>query len=116
MNLYTCSIDLKDGAKALAFAHAVELWMEHLHAQGVVSAWQLFRRKLNLASNSYRDFILNIAVDDLAMLDRAFKASGSLDDETDRLYHAVHDMICETDFGLFRPFPDDEGAERISLL
>ncbi|MDQ7071898.1 MAG: hypothetical protein Q9M48_14400 [Rhodobacterales bacterium] len=116
MNLYTCSIDLKDSAKALVFAHSVEMWMDHLLAKGVINAWQLFRCKLNLASDNHRDFLLNIAVTDLTQLDRAFRISGSLDDKTDQLYHAVHDMISATDFGLFRPYPDDERAERMALL
>ncbi|KAA0921001.1 hypothetical protein FLO80_02180 [Aquicoccus porphyridii] len=116
MNLYTCSIDLANDAKALAFAHAVSEWMGFLQAEGVIGHWRLFRRKLNLASDSHRDFILHIEVADLAQLDRAFRLSGSHDDHVATLYSAVNTLIAQEEFGLYRPFPDPERAERMALL
>ena len=50
MNLYTCQIDLKHDAKALAFAKAIDDWMGFLKAKGVIGNWRLLRRKLNLKS------------------------------------------------------------------
>ncbi|MDU8926977.1 DUF6614 family protein [Alisedimentitalea sp. MJ-SS2] len=116
MNLYTCSIDLKDDAKALSFAHAVSEWMEFLQAQGTIGNWHLFRRKLNLASDSHRDFILHIEVENLAQLDRAFHLSGSNDEDIATLYRAVHTLIHEEEFGLYRPFPDPQRAERMAIV
>lgn len=115
MNLYHVMIDLKDDAKALAFAGAMEAWMTHLQDAGVVRGWRLLRRKLNLAADPCRDFLLEVEVDDLAQLDRAFRMVGSMSDEVERLYRMVHQMIAVTDAGLYRPFPDPERAERMAL-
>lgn len=116
MNLYTCFIDLKNEAKALSFALAVEAWMKHLQEQGVIEGWELYRRKLNLASDRHRDFMLEIAVKDLTQLDQAFRMLGSQDDHVEELYRAVHEQIGNADFGLYRPFPDPERTERMALL
>lgn len=116
MNLYTCQIDLKDDAKALAFARAVDDWMRFLQESGVIGEWRLMRRKLNLASDAYRDFLLEIEVDDLTQLDRAFRLSGQHDDAISTLYRAVNTLIAGADFGLYRPFPDPERSERMALL
>jgi enoyl-[acyl-carrier-protein] reductase (NADH) len=116
MNLYTCSIDLRNDAKAISFAHAVEQWMDHLMTKGVIHNWHLFRRKLNLASDNHRDFLLHIQVENLAQLDQAFRMLGEQDDHIETLYRAVHEQILQADFGLYRPFPDPERAERMALL
>ncbi len=116
MNIYTVSIDLKDDAKALGFAHAVNEWMALLKERGVILDFRLLRRKLNLADKPFRDFLLEIAVNDLEQLDRAFRVSGSQDEHVNQLYRAVHSKIHHAEFGLYRPFPDPERAERMGLL
>lgn len=116
MNLYHCSIDLKDDAKALAFANAVEHWMGYLAERGTIRSWRLLRRKLGLAADSCKDFLLEIEVDDLAQLDQAFRTLESKDEEVERLYIAVAALIAQSDIGLYRPFPDPERAERMALI
>ncbi|THH39201.1 hypothetical protein E4Z66_03830 [Aliishimia ponticola] len=116
MNMYTCQIDLKQEAKALAFAGAIADWMEFLMDRGTIRNWRLMRRKLNLASDNHRDFLLEVEVDDLAQLDSAFRLTGQKDERIEQLHRAVHDLIASADFGLYRPFPDEERAERMALL
>ena len=116
MNLYCCQIDLKDDAKALAFAKAVDDWMSFLQAKGAIGGWRLLRRKLNLAADGYRDFLLEIEIRDLAQLDMAFRLSGRQDEPIDTLYSAVNALVGEAGFALYRPFPDPERAERMALL
>ena len=116
MNLYTCSIDLKQDAKALAFSAALDTWMSFLQRQGAIGHWRLYRRKLNLAAGCYRDFLLEVEVEDLSQLDHAFRLTGRQDDETASLYARVHDLIAQADFALYRPFPDPERAERMALI
>lgn len=117
MNLYCCQFDLKQDAKALAFAAALEAWMSHLQAEGVIASWRLMRRKLNLAADCYRDFLLEIDLQDLAQLDAAFHATAHSDDDPVGAMRArVHDMIDQADFALYRPYPDIQGAERLALL
>ena len=116
MNLYCCQIDLKHDAKALAFAKAIDDWMGFLKAKGVIGNWRLLRRKLNLTSGAHRDFLLEIEVADLTQLDRAFRLSGTRDEQIETLYRAVNMLVAQADFGLYRPFPDPERAERMALI
>lgn len=116
MNLYTCSIDLKDDAKALAFARAIDEWMAHLQSTNSIGNWRLLRRKLNLAADGYRDFLLEIEINDLAQLDQAFRQSGSRDEDIATMYRAVHTLISKSDSALYRTFPDTERSERMSLI
>lgn len=116
MNLYHCQIDLKQDAKALIFAQALDVWMEHLKAAGVIGSWRLLRRKMNLASDAHRDFLLEIEVENLTQLDQAFRLSGGHDEDVERMHRAVSDLIAVSEYGLYRPFPDPERSERMALL
>ncbi|WP_298678361.1 DUF6614 family protein [uncultured Lentibacter sp.] len=116
MNLYHCSIDLRDTAKALAFAAAVDSWMAHLKAHGAILSWHLCRRKLGFGAPRARDFLLQIEVEDMTQLDRAFRFTGTADEQIERLYTTVHQMVGEVDIALYRPFPDAERAERMALI
>ncbi|MFW8593052.1 DUF6614 family protein [Cribrihabitans neustonicus] len=116
MNLYHCSIDLHHEAKALSFASAVDQWMGYLKERGVVQCWRLLRRKLNLAGDNCRDFLLEIEFRDMTQLDQAFRVLGEHDEEVERLYSNVSALIARAEFGLYRPFPDPERAERMALI
>jgi len=116
MNLYHCSIDLRDTAKAVNFAVAVEAWMTHLRDKGVIEGWRLCRRKLGFGAPRARDFLLEIELRDLAQLDLAFRHSGSNDETVERLHTNVHQMVGAFDVALYRPFPDPERAERMALI
>lgn len=116
MNLYHCFIDLKDGAKALAFAGAVENWMAYLQSHGKISNWRLLRRKLNLAAGTHKDFLLEIEVRDLAMLDEAFALVSQPSADVERLHGQISPMIQSVEYGLYRPYPDPGRVERAALL
>ncbi|WP_424927010.1 DUF6614 family protein [Amaricoccus tamworthensis] len=116
MNLYHCSIDLQNNEKAMAFAVAVEAWMNHLESNGVINSWRLCRRKLGFGAPRARDFLLEIEVEDLTQLDSAFRFTGSGDEQVERLHMTVHKMIGESDIALYRPFPDPERSERMALI
>jgi hypothetical protein len=116
MNLYHCMIELKDGARALAFAQAVEGWMTHLAAMGLVRGWRLMRRKFGLASGQHTDFLLEIEVAGLTALDAAFSALATADDRATERYDRMHQMIARVEVGLYRPYPDPAQRERIALV
>ena len=116
MNLYHCSIDLRDTSKALAFAAVVEAWMEHLQSNGVIQSWHLYRRKLGFGAPQSRDFLLEIEVENMTQLDEAFRFTGLSDAQVERLYTTVHQMVGVVDVALYRPFPDPERAERMALI
>jgi len=116
MNLYHCSIDLKNDAKAVAFAVAVEGWMDHLKQHDVIRSWRLCRRKLGFGAPRARDFLLEVEVENLTQLDEAFRFTASSDDQVEHLYTVVHQMVGDVDIALYRPFPDPERAERMALI
>lgn len=116
MNLYHCMIELRPEARALNFAQAAGLWLDHLAAHGLVSDWRLMRRKLGLASGRHTDFLLEIEIPGLATLDDAFAALAGADDEATRRYEQMHGMIAQADVGLYRPYPDPAQRERIALI
>ncbi|MCW1932792.1 DUF6614 family protein [Pararhodobacter zhoushanensis] len=116
MNVYHCMIDLKSDARALAFAHALEAWMNQLRDAGRIMNWRLLRRKLNLAGEGGADFLLEIEVEDLAQLDAAFRFLGRGDDDAWQRYDKMHQFIARAEFGLYRPFPDPERVERMALI
>ncbi|RID93527.1 hypothetical protein D2N39_00975 [Gemmobacter lutimaris] len=116
MNLYHCMIELKSEARALAFAAAVDGWMAYLKSAGLVLDWRLMRRKLGLASGRHTDFLLEIALPDMAALDAAFTLLANADEQATRRYDQMHQMIAEVQVGLYRPYPDPAQRERIALI
>ncbi len=116
MNLYHCMIDLKSDARAMTFALALEAWLTLLRDAGRIGPWRLLRRKLNLAGDNCADFLLEIEVEDLAQLDSAFHFLGQAGDDAIRRYEQVHQQIARVEFGLYRPYPDPERAERLAVL
>ena len=116
MNLYHCSIDLQDSATALSFSIALEAWMNHLKSHGVIQSWRLCRRKLGFGAPIARDFLLEIEVEDMTQLDHAFRFTASDNEDVERLYTPVHQMVSVFDVALYRPFPDPERAERMALI
>jgi hypothetical protein len=116
MNLYHCMIDLKHDAKALIFASALEQWLALLQERSRIGAWRLYRRKLNLAGPGCADFLLEIELEDLAQLDDAFRFLAEADDDALRRYEQMRQHVAHVEYGLYRPFPDPEGAERLALI
>jgi hypothetical protein len=116
MSTYHCMIELKDGARALAFAAACGAWMGHLEARGSIRSWRLLRRQFGLGSGRHSDFMLEIEVEDMAQLDAAFRSLRAQDDAAERLYDQMHQQIGRADIGLYRPYPDPEYRERIALV
>lgn len=116
MNLYHCMIDLKHDTAALSFAAALDQWLSLLKSEGRIGAWRLFRRKLNLAGPGCADFLLEIEVADLAQLDSAFRFLADAGDEATRRYDQMRQHIAHVEYGLYRPYPDPEGTERLALI
>lgn len=116
MNLYHCMIDLKSDARAISFALALDAWLTLLRDAGHIGTWRLMRRKLNLAGPGCADFLLEIEVSDLAQLDRAFGFLGEAGDDAIRRYEQMRQHIARVEYGLYRPYPDPEKAERLAIL
>jgi hypothetical protein len=109
-------IDLKSDARALAFALALDTWLSLLRAEGKIETWRLMRRKLNLTGPGGADFLLEISLRDLAQLDEAFGFLGHAGEEAAQRYDQMRQHIAHVEFGLYRPFPDPQGVERLALI
>ena len=116
MILYHCMIELKQGSRALAFATATEAWMSWLRERGHISSHRLLRRKMALASGRHTDFMLEIEMEGLPSLDRAFSALTEKDDAAERLYEQMRQMVQQVDVGLYRPYPDPAQRETVALI
>ena len=116
MNLYHCMIELRPEARALSFAQAAGLWLDHLKAEGLITGWRLMRRKLGLAGGGHTDFLLEIEIPGLATLDEAFAALAAADHEATKRYDQMHGMIARAEVGLYRPYPDPAQREHIALI
>ena len=116
MNVYHCLIELRTEARALSFAHAVGLWLDHLVKLELVTGWRLMRRKFGLASGRHTDFVLEIEIKGMAALDDAFTVLADADADAVQLYEKMHAMIESAEIGLYRPYPDPAQRERIALI
>ena len=116
MTSYLCLIDLKSDARALAFAAALDAWLLLLRDDGCIGDWRLMRRKLNLAGDDFGDFLLEIHVRDLAQLDAAFHYLGRADGAARQLYDRMNQHVARVRYALYRPFPDPERVERLTLV
>lgn len=116
MHIVHCMIELHNDARALAFAAAADQWLSHLQDQGLITGWRLLRRTLGLAAGAHPDFILEISLRDFAAIDSIFATLATADDDSVRRYDLMHNMIARADTGLYRPFPDPHGCERIALI
>lgn len=116
MNLYHCMIELRQDARALAFAAACDAWLSRLRSRGMIRDWRLLRRKFGLASGEHSDFILEIEVEGLTQLEEAFAALSRRGEEDERAYDRMHQMIGRVEIGLYRPYPDPSQRERTALV
>ena len=67
--------------------------MEYLKGRGAITGWRLLRRKLNLANDTCKDFLLEIEFENMTQLDQAFRILGEHDEEVARLYANVNALI-----------------------
>lgn len=114
MNLYEIWCDLKPGMADLAFAERCADWLGKLQAEGAITRWRLSRRKLGFGVPGLGEFHIQIEVEDLAQLDRAFHLAASRAEPYEFLHHCVNHMVENARFALYRDFPDsirETGAE-----
>ncbi|MFN3912931.1 DUF6614 family protein [Hyphomonas sp.] len=116
MNLYHCMVELKSSDRALQFASAVDAWLGHLKNEKIISDWRLLRRKFGLASGQHTDFLIEIEVESMSELEKAFSLLSKMEDEHTRRYEFMHNLIASIEVGLYRPYPDPEQRERIAFL
>jgi hypothetical protein len=115
MDLYHVWCNLVPGTSDLEFCTAVDRYLEALRAEGRISRHRITRRKLGLGPRALGEFHIVIEVEDLAQLDRAFRAVSTRSGPIEGLHHAVNGKACDLTFALYRDFPDthrETGGER----
>ena len=115
MDIYHVWCDLKAGVRDLDLADALDSYLGHLRAAGLIAGYRITRRKLGLAPAHLAEFHVMLEVESLQQLDRAFTEVAGRADPLEGLHHAVNSLVTNASFALYRDFPDPvrkRGAER----
>src|SRR5262245_22100198 len=108
MDYYLIWCNLKDSTRDLEFCAAVERYLDHLRAQGLIEGFRLTRRKLGFGPPVLGEFNITIDTRDLAQLDQAFQHVAARAGETEAFHRAVFSAVTDLTFALYRDFPDPE--------
>ena len=106
MNTYAIWVDLAAGQSDLEFSNSLNAYLGHLKDEGLVEGWRLQRRKLGFGPSELGEWLVQIEVQDLAQLDRAFNEAAARTGESDRLHGEVFRRVRNFRSGLYRDFPD----------
>jgi hypothetical protein len=115
VDVYDIWCDLRPESSDVEFADAVARYLGRLREDGRIAGHRLTRRKLGLGPRSLGEFHIEIEVEDLAQLDRAFEDVSRREGPIESLHHAVNRHAARVEFALYRDFPDPgrvRGAER----
>ena len=106
MDYYHIWCDLQSGDQDLAFAGAVQDYLGHLKAEGLISGHRMTRRKLGLGPEGLGEFHIIIETENLAQLEAAFQEVARRTGPTEQYHKKVFEMVRAVRFGLYRDFPD----------
>ena len=115
MDVYHIWCDLRPESSDVEFADAVERYLRRLREDGAIEGHRLTRRKLGLGPRTFGEFHIEIEVEDLAQLDRAFDVAARREGPIEELHEAVNRHAARVEFALYRDFPDAQrvrGGER----
>ena len=106
MDCYEIWFDLKDSHRDLEFAEALARYMGYLEQKGLIRGYRLTRRKLGFGPQGLGEFHVTIETTDLVQLEAAFQRAASRDSDVEPLHAAVYASVKNTQFALYRDFPD----------
>ena len=115
MDVYHIWCDLRPGTSDVEFADAVHAYLGQLESEERIAGHRLTRRKLGLGPRELGEFHVEVFVEDLAQLDRAFGVVSQRDGPIESLHRAVNQHATRLQFALYRDFPDARrvrGSER----
>jgi hypothetical protein len=115
MDLYHIWCNLRPGTSDIEFAEAVDSYLGRLREEGRIATHRLTRRKLGLGPAALGEFHIEIEIEDLAQLDRAFTRVSTREGSIETLHFAVNRHACDVQFALYRDFPDpqrERGGEK----
>lgn len=106
MDVYQIWFDLKPDTDEVKFAEALGLFLDHLEEKRTIETWRMLRCKLGLRPESLAEFIVLVETQDLAQLDKAFKAAAARNGLIDDLHFKANAMVQNVKFALYRDWPD----------
>jgi hypothetical protein len=106
VDLYHIWFNLKPGVGDTELSDKLGGYLGHLEQEGLIARWRLTRRKLGLAPKALGEFHVMIELKSLAQLDEAFDRVAARRDPIERLHAAVHTLVADATFALYRDFPD----------
>lgn len=106
MDLYHVWFDLKAGARDTEVCDAIDAYLGRLQRDGSIAGHRITRRKLGLGPGELGEFHVQIEVESLAQLDRAFEQVAARTDPVEGLHAAVNQQVRNLRFALYRDFPD----------
>lgn len=106
MDVYQIWFELKPGTDEGKFSKALALFLDHLEEERMIETWRMLRCKLGLKPEAFPEFVILVETEDLAQLDRAFKAAASREGVTDELHFSANAMVQGVKFALYRDWPD----------
>jgi hypothetical protein len=115
VDVYHIWCDLRPESSDVEFADAVEHYLGRLREDALIAGHRLTRRKLGLGPRTIGEFHIEIEIEDLAQLDRAFGEVARREGVIESLHEAVNRHAARVEFALYRDFPDAgraRGAER----
>jgi hypothetical protein len=113
MDHYLIWCDLKDSHRDMQFSQAMSQWMGHLKERGLIEGYTLTRRKLGFGPAELGEFMIDIAVRDMAQLDQAFSLAATRAGQTEKVHGGVYSMITGFRAALYREFPDSVRSEKL---
>lgn len=107
MDVYQIWFELKPGTDEGKFSEALGLFLDHLEGERMIETWRMLRCKLGLKPEAFPEFVILVETEDLAQLDRAFKAAAAREGEVDDLHFSANAMVQGVKFALYRDWPDE---------
>jgi hypothetical protein len=115
MDLYHAFFDTKPGVSDMQLVSAVDHYMDHLRAEGLIVSRRLTRAKLGFGLKGHGDWHLVIEVRDLTQLQAAFDRVASRAGAIEGFHFGMNSLVQNAVFALYRDFPDSvrqRGEER----
>jgi hypothetical protein len=106
VDCYEIWFDLKESHRDLEFARSLHEYMQFLFTRGLITGYRLTRRKLGFGPQGLGEFHVTIETRDLRQLEDAFQRAASRDSEIEPLHAKVYSAVKNTQFALYRDFPD----------
>jgi hypothetical protein len=106
VNTYAIWFDLVDSSEDLSFSRALQAFLGHFQAKGLVAGYTLERRKFGFGPSELGEFHVRIQTESLDLLDQAFSIAATRDGEIEGLHSEVFRRVKNFRSGLYRTFPD----------